>query len=189
MDNILQIDKSILKQNGVSLTEYFFMMILIYQPGIDISYDCSNVLSYGFIEENDTGYVLTNKGFDFLKQCEIQTVDKKINLKSLEELAKKMRELYPEGKKDGTAKYWRDNIQNVVRKLNNFFKLYGYYDEELILEATDKYVKSFGNNNQLMRILPYFILKENESDLLTILENMDSVKEDSNNELWQTSLI
>ena len=99
-----------------------------------------------------------------------------------------MRLMFPEGKKQGTTKYWRDNKSNVESKLKTFFKKYGHYDSELILKATQKYVDSFGDSKQLMRTVIYFISKDDNSDLMTIIENIDEVKSDSQNEMWTTKL-
>ena len=100
-----------------------------------------------------------------------------------------MKLLFPEGKKTGTNKYWRDNKSNVISKLKVFFKKYNNYDFDLILIATKKYVDSYGGNNQLMRILPYFIEKENQSELATILENLDNINNNQNNDLWTSTLV
>ena len=35
----------------------------------------------------------------------------------------------------------------------------------------------------------YFISKDDSSDLLTIIENVDEVKSDANNELWGSKLM
>ena len=188
MDNILQIDKSILNQYGIILEEYFFMMILLRCQNINISLDCSNLINNGFIVELDDGYMLSPDGSRFLKEVEIVSVDKKISLKEMEDIANKMREIFPEGKKLGTSKYWRDNSATVMRKLNSFFKIFGHYETEKLLEATQKYVDSFGDNKQLMRILPYFILKDNESDLLTVIENFNAISKDENNDQWTSKL-
>ena len=186
-NNLLQIDKSVLKQYNIRLTEYFFMMILIYYPNTRISIDLSNLLENGFIIENDVGYSLTDIGLDFIKEVETMSVTKNISNKDIENLAEQMRLMFPEGKKQGTTKYWRDNKSNVEAKLKTFFKKYGHYDSELILKATQKYIDSFGDSKQLARILPYFILKDDNSDLLTTLENIDEVT--ANNEGWTSTLI
>ena len=188
-NNLLQIDKSILREYGVSVTSYLFMMILMYYPGTKININLTQILEYGFIMENDVGYSLTDIGLDFIKEVETMSVTKNISNKDIELLAEQMRLMFPEGKKQGTTKYWRDNKSNVEAKLKTFFKKYGHYDSELILKATQKYVDSFGDSRQLMRILPYFIEKENSSELMTIIENIDEVKSDSQNELWTTKLM
>ena len=188
-NNLLQIDKSILREYGVSVTSYLFMMILMYYPGTKININLTQILEYGFIMENDVGYCLTDMGLDFIKEVETMSVTKKISNKDIELLAEQMRLMFPEGKKQGTTKYWRDNKANVINKLKTFFKKYGHYDSELILKATQKYIDSFGDSKQLMRILPYFIEKSEVSELMTIIENIDEVKSDSQNELWGSKLM
>lgn len=189
-NNLLQIDKSILREYGVSVTSYLFMMMLMYYPGTKININLTQILEYGFIMENDVGYFLTEDGLSFINEVEVAVVsDKKISNKNIELLAEQMRLMFPEGKKQGTTKYWRDNKSNVEAKLKTFFKKYGHYDSELILKATQKYIDSFGDSKQLARILPYFILKDDNSDLLTTIENIDEIKSNSNDELWGSKLM
>ena len=188
LDNILRINKLTLKQYGISWEEYFFMMVLTCRRYVNISIDCSKLLHGGFIIMTEDGYTLTPDGSNFLKEVVVVSVDKNVSLKEIEVIAIAMREIFPEGKKLGTSKYWRDNQATVMRKLNGFFKVFGHHDADKILEATRKYVDSFGDNKQLMRILPYFILKDNESDLLTVLENFDAVSKDANNDQWTSKL-
>jgi len=188
-NSILQIDKSKLREYGVSVTSYMFMLILMYYPNTKININLTQILEYGFILENDVGYCLTDDGLNFINEIEVTTIpENKISNKQLEDLAEQMKLLFPEGKKSGTNKYWRDNKSNVVAKLKTFFKKYGEYDDELILKATKKYVESFGNSNQLMRTIIYMIEKDGSSDLMTIIENLDEVESDSQNELWTSKL-
>ena len=193
MNNILQINKSKLREYGVSVTSYMFMMILMYYPNTKININLAQILEYGFIIENDVGYCLTEDGLAFIKSMEEITVeeipDKKPSKKMRDELVEKLRELFPEGKKTGTSIYWRGNRGDISEKLKKFFEKYGNFDDEKIIEATQKYVKSFGESRQLMRTLGYFIMKDGSSDLATILENVDSVKVDDNNDMWTTLLI
>ena len=44
--------------------------------------------------------------------------------------------------------------------MKKFFKLYGSYTDEQILEAARKYVASFNGNYSYMRVLKYFIWKD-----------------------------
>jgi len=160
----------------------------MYYPSTRISIDLSNLLENGFIIENDIGYYLTDMGLSFIKEVETISVDeKKISNKDIELLAEQMRLMFPEGKKQGTTKYWRDNKSNVENKLKTFFKKYGHNDSELILKATQKYIDSFGDSKQLMRTVIYFILKDDSSDLMTIIENIDEVN--ANNEGWTSTLM
>ena len=122
-------------------------------------------------------------------------------------LAQQMRELYPQGKmKDRfgrpTPYYYRCNNGEVVKKLKKFFTIFGNVSDEEILDATKRYVASFQGNYTGMRLIKYFILKddvkpsedgqghvEQISDLATFLENKESEEEVVNNEDWTTKLI
>ena len=192
-NNILQIDKSKLREYGVSVTSYMFMLILMYYPNTKININLAQVLEYGFVIENDVGYCLTDDGLNFIKSIEevsiVEADGKKHSKKMRDELVEKLRELFPEGKKSGTSIYWRGNRGDISEKLKKFFDKYGSFDDEKIIEATEKYVQSFGDNKQLMRTLGYFIMKDGNSDLATILENVDSVKSDSQNDMWTSLLV
>lgn len=85
----------------------------------------------------------------------------KDNDKHLEELAQKLMAIFPNGKKPETSLYWKGNTKDTKLRLKKFFKLYGnkFSDEELINAAT-KYVESFNGNYQYMRVLKYFIWKD-----------------------------
>lgn len=97
----------------------------------------------------------------------------------LEKLAKNLMEVFPQGKKPGTTHYWKCNVKDVKLKLKKFFEKYSdkYTDKEII-DAAKSYVASFNGDYTFMRILKYFIWKdetrtggEEGSDLATILEN------------------
>lgn len=123
------------------------------------------------------------------------------------ELAKQMRELYPQGKmKDRfgrpTPYYYRCNNSEVVKKLKKFFTIFGNVKNEDILDATKRYVASFQGNYTGMRLIKYFILKddvkpsedgtghvEQISDLATFLENKESEEEEVNNDDWTSKMI
>ena len=110
-------------------------------------------------------------------------------------LAQKMRELYPQGKMTDrfgrpTPYYYRCNNSEVVKKLKKFFTIFGNFSDEEILSATRRYVASFRGNYTGMRLIKYFILKddvrpsedgaghvEQISDLATFLENKESEEE------------
>lgn len=104
----------------------------------------------------------------------------------LTNLAKKMRELYPEGKQVGGKYYYRGNDHDIALKLNKFFTIYGDKPDEDILDAEKKFVASFNGDYKYLPLLKYFIYKEKtvwgedeenhkapESVLATVLENKD----------------
>jgi hypothetical protein len=103
-----------------------------------------------------------------------------------------------------TPYYFRCNNSEVVKKLKTFFARYGNYTNEEILNATRRYVNSFGGNYQQrgFRLLKYFIFKddvkpgpdgqghvESLSPLLDFLENREESEGESNNSDWTTKLI
>lgn len=106
----------------------------------------------------------------------------------LEALAMALMEVFPKQKKVGTSHYFRGNKKDVILRLKKFFKLYGNkFTDEQILEAAKKYVESFNGNYQYMRVLKYFLWKDEKkinaegeayidesSDLATLIENVDS---------------
>ena len=154
----------------------------------------------------DTGeYQITQHWSDVLDEILADssgTVEK--SDEELLELAKQMRELYPQGKmKDRygrpTPYYYRCNNSEVVKKLKKFFTIFDNVSDEEILDATKRYVASFQGNYTGMRLIKYFILKddvkpsedgqghvEQISDLATFLENKESGEDGVNTqEDWQ----
>ena len=105
-------------------------------------------------------------------------------------LAKKLREVFPAGRQQriGSPYYYRCNTKEVVAKLQKFFEVYGQYSDDEILDAAKRYVSSFNGNYANMRLVKYFILKDDPrmgedgkahvvqiSELATILENKEAV--------------
>lgn len=115
-------------------------------------------------------------------------------------LASKLMEIFPKGKKEGTTSYWRGNRKEIRERLQKFFKLYGNkYTDEQILKATQDYVSSFNGNYSYMRVLKYFILKDERksdeegklivqqvSDLATFIENAEDLDPIRND--WTSNL-
>ena len=111
------------------------------------------------------------------------------------ELATKLKELYPKGKKEGTNQFWADGVSIIVKRLKIFYKKYGFYDNDIIIKATENYIKSFNGDYRFMKTLKYFLWSEKvnkagevepTSDLLTYIENageIDELSDDWLNEL------
>lgn len=99
------------------------------------------------------------------------------------ELAQKMMDLFPIGKKPGTSYLWRGNLQMISQRLAQLYEKSGadFTDDEA-LAATEAYVKDHAKDQSYMRILKYFIFKnqaggygnEIDSDLLSWIENIRS---------------
>lgn len=110
-------------------------------------------------------------------------------------LVEKLQALFPSGRKcddSGIPKWsWRGNKTDIVKKLQKFFKLYGNYKQEDIIQATTNYVNRYKYDNRAMRILPYFIYKEIDggiSDLATELEGLNDIEETNNDSTWMLNV-
>lgn len=136
----------------------------------------------------DAGIVLAD---ELLADSEEDIVVREDEIK---ELAEKLREIYPEGKMPGTSYYYRCNRADIVRKLKSFFRRYGDYTPEQIMEATQRYVTSFNGNYTYLRLLKYFIWKDENKDGETLqvsqladwIENKGQVN--NTNADWTTNL-
>ena len=118
----------------------------------------------------------------------------------IEALADALMQTFPQGKKDGTAQYWRGNRREISLRLKKFFKLYGNaYTTEEMVEAAKKYVEGFNGVYRYMRVLKYFIWKDERklmedgstkvievSELANYLENAN--QEEDLKEDWTSTL-
>jgi len=118
-----------------------------------------------------------------------QTKQKEKKNNYWEGVAKKLREIWPAGEKDG--KYpWRDTVSNIAKRLEFAWLTLvpeRKFDENQILTVARKYVAQFQDDTKYMRILKYFILKQdrligpdgkihikNSSTLISMLESEDA---------------
>lgn len=103
----------------------------------------------------------------------------------LKRLASEMQQCFPKDKVPGTAYYYRCNIREIVLKLKKFFEIYGEYPDDKIVNATKKFIASFGGDYRFLPLIKYFILKNKKemdetgefhvvetSELATVLENL-----------------
>lgn len=99
-------------------------------------------------------------------------------------LAEQLIELYPKGRKEGTAYMWRDSKSVIAKRLetlaNKLKKTTGQtFTDEQAINATKAYVASFNGDYTYMQLLKYFISKriiredgsEEVSQLLSYIEN------------------
>ena len=147
------------------------------------------------IFEEETKYKLSRKANEVLSCILAESTDVMAKrTTNIEELADKLRNVYPSGKIYNTNYYYKCNRQDIINKLKTFFKMYGTkYTDEQIINATRKYIKSFNGNYTYLKLLKYFIWKDErlkgesvQSLLADFIENESS--EDITNDDWTIEL-
>ena len=145
-------------------------------------------------------YLITQRWEDILSNIILKSDKIKQPDTRIEDLTQKLMNIFPKAKKVGTCHYFRGNSKDISLRLRKFFKLYGSkYSDEQILNAATQYVKSFNGDYTYMRILKYFIWKdekklnqngelyiEETSDLASYIENEG--QEDSIENDWTSTL-
>ena len=194
----ITIDEKVCTKHKMTMGEV--LMALAIRMSKNSSEDLQNMENREILIYKNNRYLVTQHWSDVLDEV-ISDSSGKVEKSDEEllELAKQMRELYPQGKmKDRygrmTPYYYRCNNSEVVKKLKKFFTIFGNVPDEDILDATKRYVASFQGNYTGMRLIKYFILKddvkpgedgnhvEQISDLATFLENKESGEEEVNND-------
>lgn len=144
------------------------------------------------------GHLVTQRWDDIASSILLDSDKDRQSPDRIANLAAKLMEIFPKEKKAGTNHYFRGNTKDVTLKLKKFFKLYGdKYSDEQVLNAAQAYVSSFNGNYTYMRILKYFLWKDDKklgedgkyyieetSDLATWIENAGS----TNNQNWEVEL-
>ena len=151
------IDEKICKKHHLSVTE------VLVSLGIRSSEDVNETLNE--LEEKqvlvykDNNYMVTQPWSDILDEILCDSCSGEDNEERLTELAKKMRECFPEGKMPGTAYYYRCNVREVVLKLKKFFLQYGNYSDDKIIDATKRFIEAYNGNYRYLPLIKYFISK------------------------------
>lgn len=193
----ISIDEDICKKYRLDLPLVCSIVLLTYKKTYE---ECvKELLNRGIIEEKESlfgkQYEISLSWYEKVQNILIDseatnkyTIDDRVK-----NLTTVLREIYPKGIKPGTQSYWRGNIKNVEYKLKKFFVKYGnFYTDEQIINATRSYVNRHASDTTCMRVLPYFIEKDNNSDLATILENLDdegNIETPTNNNYDSTELV
>lgn len=179
------IDEKICKKHHLSVTE------VLVSLGIRSSEDVNEILNE--LEEKqvlvykDNNYMVTQPWSDILDEILCDSCSGEDNEERLTELAKKMRECFPEGKMPGTAYYYRCNVREVVLKLKKFFLQYGNYSDDKIIDATKRFIEAYNGNYRYLPLIKYFISKnktvtdedgtshiQEVSELASYLENKET---------------
>ena len=194
------LNKKATQQNGITIDEALLMLAIHNKADLERAEKA--LVQKGLItaERNglfqQVGWRLTNKGTEVLDYVIMDSDKEQEPQDRLIQLATKLKETFPKGKKDGTNYYWAEGVALIVRRLKLFFKKYGNeFTDEQIVQAAEKYVQGFNGNYQYMRLLKYFIFKEKvgangevegDSELISYIENAGQ-EEDLKND-WTSSL-
>ena len=194
----ININEEICKKYGLDVSEVLAVLLIK---------TCNDIPKlFSILEEKEIvvrdlmqGYMVTQRWDDVVSTILLDSDVKAPSPDRLENLATQLMEIFPKQKKLGTCHYFRGNRKDIILRLKKFFKLYGKYTDEQIVTAAKKYVESFNGDYSYMRILKYFIWKDEVkinsegdryvdevSDLANWIENAGQ-EEDLRND-WTSSL-
>ena len=195
----ITIDEDICKQYGLEVAELLAILLVKTSTNIPKLFNNMEYKQY-IIKDTFNGYLVTQKWNDVSDSIllDSEKANVKDENKEIEDLALELMAIFPAQKKQGTCHYFRGNRKDISLRLKKFFKLYSNsYTKEQIIEVAKKYVASFNGNYSYMRILKYFIWKderktdsegkgyiEETSDLASYIDNN---VEESNND-WTAEL-
>lgn len=194
----ININEKVCEENNLSVPKALALAAIQYSTPNDYEELIKEGLitkCNGSIFEPERRYSLMNKAEDLLTKIIINS-DSNVTKRStnIEELTDKLREIYPSGKIPNTNYYYKCNKQDIINKLKTFFKMYGTkYTDKQIINATQKYISSFNGNYAYLKLLKYFIWKDErlkgesvQSLLADFIENENS--EDTVNTDWTVEL-
>lgn len=217
----IRLNKESAAKHGITLDEALYMIIIHNKINLELAKE--SLIQKGLLtaDRNETfqqiGWRLTNRGTEVLDSTIIDSDEPKNSGDDfLLEIATKLKEIFPKGKKEGTNYYWAEGTALIVRRLKLFLKKYEEYIrnefkeefsklnkeefnkflENKILHAASKYVDSFNGSYRYMKLLKYFILKEKigvagevegESELMNYIENYG--QEENLRDDWTSTLL
>ena len=193
----ISINEEILSKWNLSIQEFLFLLFNVKDG--DVNKCILSLTQKGWADKNlfdPTKVVISNNKKEDITTIlvESEKVDNKLEF---EDLADKLREIFPKGKKPGTTYMWRDTTAVIAKKLKILVTKYNCkFTEEQAIKATQAYVNSFGGNYKYMQLLKYFILKtptnasgdvELRSDFMSYVDNEGH--EEQLREDWMSSMI
>ena len=187
------------KKYGITIRD--FLYLLFTHSGGSSEKSTKLLLKEGLIAPfyrgmEMSGYSLMDRGKALVDDIILESRSDGEEMNRIEFLSNALREIFPEGRKEGTALYWKGNSKEIANRIMGFFAKFGNYTDEEIINATQRYVDSFLSSGSLqnMRLLKYFIWKrvdtggtlEDSSDLLSFIENADD--ENFHKDDWTSQL-
>lgn len=187
----ISINEKVLRKYDLTLNE--FLVLFLCSREADIEKTIETLIDKKIVDKdlyNKVSAVVSDNTKELISSIIIDSGPSVIGKEEeFNDLANKMRELFPEGRKPGTTYYWRDSTPIIAKKLKTVVEKFNtQFTEEQALNATRRYVESFNGDYRFMQLLKYFILKTDKatgdirSDFLSLLQNPDA--EDSLNDNW-----
>ena len=196
------INKETLAKSGISVDMAFYLASIYFdKPYTYDTFDLASkqgLITYNHLDRYNLPIQpkLTREGVELVESIFLNSEfkgDKGIDTDRYDELADKLRELYPKGRKEGTSYLWRDSHAKIANKLRTLVKKYNFkFTDEQAINATKRYIESFNGNYSYMQLLKYFILKkdkdtgEENSQLMSYIENEDYT--DAANDDWMNEV-
>lgn len=196
------INKEILAKSGISVDMAFYLASIYFdKPYTYDTFDLASrkgLITYNHLNRYDLPIQpkLTREGVELVESIFLNSEfkgSKGIDTDRYDELADKLRELYPKGRKEGTSYLWRDSHAKIANKLRLLVKKYNFkFTDKQAINATKRYIESFNGNYSYMQLLKYFILKkdkdtgEENSQLMSYIENEDCT--DASNDDWMNEV-
>lgn len=196
---ILNIDDNVCKIHNTSKEEILVLGAIQY--GSQDVYE--SLIKKGYITamneslfELDKKYTITNKGINLLSDVILDSDGGIMEIEdNIKKLANTLRDIYPAGKIAGTSYYYKGNTADIEKKLKSFYKRYGNcYSDEQIIEATRRYIQSFNGNYTYLKLLKYFIWKDEKRDGEIIQSSMladwiENEGQGNHNNNWNSTLV
>lgn len=185
----ITIDSELCEKHNLSLSDVLGILLIKHsnsgncQNVVDKLVAEEKVISLGDPSDPYSIFQVTQRWDDEVSTILLDAEKSLPKADRIENLVKQMRELFPSGMKVGSSA-WRGNVRELKLRMQKFFRLYGDYTDEQILNATKKYVDSFNGNYTYMRILKYFIFKSESKSHLddegNVIRQLEDVSELAN---------
>lgn len=196
------IDDTVCEKYNLTAQQVFILLALqcqndklyedLIEKGLITKCNCS-------LFELNKKYSVINKGINLCNSVLLDSskdTKKTINIVNLryQNLAIKLRDIYPKGKMPGTNYYYKGNVEDIRKKLQSFFLRYPNYTDEQIITATQKYINSMNGDYTYLKLLKYFIwkseIKDGEQVVTSILSDYieNEGQEDNINNDWTSKL-
>lgn len=175
----ISIDTKVLQEKHLTMGEFLVMLMGFYNIKYKDCFDkliSKHIISRNLFDKDsmvlsdNTRNLVTN----ILTMSDKRVVSSGINFNTL---AERLQNLYPKGCKSGTTYPWRGDTEEIAQKLRTLMVVHNFsFTEEEAIRATEEYIESYGESNDKMQLLKYFILKtkrdgEIDSMFMTIIEN------------------